>query len=978
MLAMCLTMALAMMAQRVISGKVIEADSKEPLASTTVKLMKTDSSLVAGVLTQLDGSFKVKAPAAGKYILKISCVGFKNIVRTLNITGDKDTALGNISMETDAIMLQGATITKQAAKVILKEDTFVYNAAAYRTPEGSVVEELVRRLPGAQIDDAGKITINGKEVKKILVDGKEFMTGDTKTAIKNLPTSIVERVKAYDEKSDLARVSGIDDGEEQTVLDFGIKRGMNKGFFTNNDVAYGTEDRYAARLMAAKFNSKLRIMAMGNANNVNDQGFGGGGGRFGRGRSGLNATKMAGLNFNFEEKGKLKLDGSVRWNHSDGDQQTKSSTENFVTTNGSFTNSLNQSFSRSNSWNANMRIEWTPDTMTNISFRPSFSTSSSDGLSSSLSATFNEDPYLYTTNPLSEDTYDMMSARGAMVNSRENSSLSYSNSKDVSGVLQVNRKLNSMGRNITLRLNAKYSDSDKKNLSTNNVHLYQKKNIYGLDSTYQTNRYNVTPSKNYSYSAKLTYSEPIMKATFLQLSYEFQYKYTKSDRSTYNFSNLGEDFFDGVTPHYRGWDDYIAALQNPIEDYYDRELSRFSQYKNYIHDIQLMLRIIRKQYNFSAGIKVEPQETEFTYRYQNIDTVARRSVVNITPTLDFKWKIGKQHQLRVNYRGVTSQPSMTDLLPITDDSNPLNITMGNPGLKPSFTNSLWMNYNNYIQRHQRFISAYLSYRTTRNSISNKVTYIEETGGRITKPENINGDWSASANFIFSTALDTTGYFNINSTSEVRYANNVGYLTLDKKSSSVKNATKDLQIYERLAFSYRNDWLELEPGGSLRYSVAKNDLMPNSNQEIWQFSYGMNANVQMPWGMTLATDLNMNSRRGYTDASANTNELIWNVQLSQSLLKGKPLTFTLQFYDILREQSNLSRSISAMQRSDTEYNSITSYVMLHVIYKFNLFGNKDARREMKRGEREAFGNNGPGGFGGSRPRNGGFGGGRNRF
>lgn len=975
---MCLTMALAMMAQRVISGKVIEADSKEPLASTTVKLMKTDSSLVAGVLTQLDGSFKVKAPAAGKYILKISCVGFKNIVRTLNITGDKDIALGNISMETDAIMLQGATITKQAAKVILKEDTFVYNAAAYRTPEGSVVEELVRRLPGAQIDDAGKITINGKEVKKILVDGKEFMTGDTKTAIKNLPTSIVERVKAYDEKSDLARVSGIDDGEEQTVLDFGIKRGMNKGFFTNNDVAYGTEDRYAARLMAAKFNSKLRIMAMGNANNVNDQGFGGGGGRFGRGRSGLNATKMAGLNFNFEEKGKLKLDGSMRWNHSDGDQQTKSSTENFVTTNGSFTNSLNQSFSRSNSWNANMRIEWTPDTMTNISFRPSFSTSSSDGLSSSLSATFNEDPYLYTTNPLSEDTYDMMSDRGAMVNSRENSSLSYSNSKDVSGVLQVNRKLNSMGRNITLRLNAKYSDSNKKSLSTNNVHLYQKKNIYGLDSTYQTNRYNVTPSKNYSYSAKLTYSEPIMKATFLQLSYEFQYKYTKSDRSTYNFSNLGEDFFDGVTPHYRGWDDYIAALQNPIENYYDRELSRYSQYKNYIHDIQLMLRIIRKAYNFSAGIKVEPQETEFTYRYQNIDTVARRSVVNITPTLDFKWKIGKQHQLRVNYRGMTSQPSMTNLLPITDDSNPLNITMGNPGLKPSFTNSLWMNYNNYIQRHQRFISAYLSYRTTRNSISNKVTYIEETGGRITKPENINGDWSASANFIFSTALDTTGYFNINSTSEVRYANNVGYLTLDKTSSSVKNATKDLQIYERLAFSYRNDWLELEPGGSLRYNVAKNDLMPNSNQEIWQFSYGMNANVQMPWGMTLATDLNMNSRRGYTDASANTNELIWNVQLSQSLLKGKPLTFTLQFYDILREQSNLSRSISAMQRSDTEYNSITSYVMLHVIYKFNLFGSKDARREMKRGEREAFGNNGPGGFGGSRPRNGGFGGGRNRF
>ena len=192
------------MAQRNITGKVIESDSQEPVAQTTVRLLKQDSTMVTGSLTNLDGNFRVKAPAAGTYIVQVTCVGFKPFTKTVKVTADKDVALGTIDLKPDAIMLKGATVTGQASKVTLKEDTFVYNASAYRTPEGSVIEELVRKLPGAQVDDAGKVTINGKEVKKILIDGKEFMTGDTKTAMKNLPTSIVERVKAYDQKSDLA------------------------------------------------------------------------------------------------------------------------------------------------------------------------------------------------------------------------------------------------------------------------------------------------------------------------------------------------------------------------------------------------------------------------------------------------------------------------------------------------------------------------------------------------------------------------------------------------------------------------------------------------------------------------------------------------------------------------------------------------------------------------------------------------------
>ena len=968
------------LAQRAVTGKIVESDSKEPMAMTTVQLLKKDSTLAAGALTAENGSFKITAPADGQYILKVTSVGFKNMMRNVTIADGKNAEMGTLTMSVDAIMLKGAVATGHAAKVTVKEDTFIYNAAAYRTPEGSVIEELVKRLPGAQMDDEGNIKINGKEVKKILVDGKEFMTGDTKTALKNLPTSIIEKIKAYDEKSDLARVSGIDDGEEQTVLDFGIKKGMNRGFISNTDLAVGTRDRYAARVMAAQMNSDMKVMGMLNANNVGGMGFGGGRGGGGAGRRGLTAPKMAGVNLNYEKKNKLKLDGSIRWDHRDGDTWTRSSGENFVSTTGSFDNSRSQSFSRSNSWNGQMRLEWMPDTMTNIMFRPTFSYSKNDGISMSSSATYNEDPFLYTDDPLSKDALDIMDDMDLMVNSRNNNSITYSDSKNIGGMLQLNRRLSNTGRNVTLRVNASYGETGSNSLQVNNVHLYQKKDYLGLnDSTYQTNRYNLTPQKNYNYSVKATYSEPIMKATFLQFSYEFQYKYTKSDRSTFDFSNLGEDYFSGLSPFYRGWDSYLARLSNPFESYLDDNLSRFSEYTNYIHDIQVMLRIIRKAYNFSVGVTLMPQKTHFVQRYQGHNADTTRTVTNFTPTADFRWKISKVSRLRFNYRGRTSQPSMNNLLDITDDSNPLNITKGNPGLKPSFSNNFFLRYNNYIQSHQQGMGANLSFQTVSNSISNKVTYDPVTGGRTTRPENINGNWNIGGDAFYNIAIDTTGYFNVNTTTGVRYTNSVGYLDLRRDGNSVKSTTKTSSINERLAASYRNEWIEFEVNGTLEYNHSSNKLQPTSNLDTWLYSYGFNTNLTMPWGTSLSTDLNMNSRRGYSDESLNTNELIWNVQISHSFLKGKNLIASLQFYDLLHQQSNISRTIDAMRRQDTEYNSITNYAMLHVIYRLNLFGTKEARQGMRQGP----GMDGPGGErpervrrstrGGNRGGGGGFGG-----
>ena len=963
---------LSVHAQRVVSGKVIEQDTQDAVIQATASILAGEK-VVANAVTNTDGAFRISVPNDGSFTLKITYVGFKTYTKKFTLKDGKGYNAGTISLAPDAIMLKGATVTARASKVTLKADTFVYNATAFRTPEGSVVEELVKRLPGAEVSDDGTIKINGKEVKKILVDGKEFMVGDTKTAMKNLPTNIIDRIKAYDQKSDLARVSGIDDGEEETVLDFGIKAGMNKGVMVNADLAAGTKNRYAGRIFGGVMQNDFKVFLMTNANNTNDMGFpgGGGGGRWGGGRQGLTANKMTGVNLNYENTGKLKLDGSVRWNHSDGDAFSKRTSETmFSATNSQFGNSISQNFTRSNNWNAQMRLEWTPDSMTNIMFRPNLRFNSNDGDNGSTEASFNANPYdnKAIVNPL--DQLDELT--NILLNDRSQTNVSYSDSKNVNGMLQFNRRLSNNGRNITVQLNAGWSDGTSKQIS-NSLIQYYTLGVLTNDST--TRRYSITPTKNWNYSARITYSEPILPRTYLQFSYQYQYRFQKSDRGTYDFSKI--DPVAAWNGGYRSWDEYLNQFGRitSLDPYRDDSQSRYSEYQNYIHTAEVMLRIVRNSYTFNVGVQMVPQKSHFIQDFKGIHADTTRTVTNFAPTMDFRWKKSQTGQLRFTYRANTSQPSMSDLLDIEDNTDPLNVTRGNPGLKPSFRQNFNLFYNDYFQKHQRAVMTFVNFTTTSNSIANKITLLEG-GGRMSRPENVNGNWNANVGFMFNTAIDSAGYFNVNTFTNFGYVHNVGFVNDGK--SDAKSVTKTTTVMERLAASYRNDWLEIELNGSVNYNRNRSELQTNNNLDTWQFSYGGMIGVTAPWGTSLTTNLNMQSRRGYYDASMNTNELIWNAQLSQSFLRGKPLTISLQLYDILHNQSTISSTVSAMMRSDTEYNAITSYGMVHVIYRLNLFGGKAGRQGGFGGPggpggpgrgRGGFG----GGFGGGRPRGGGFGG-----
>lgn len=976
-----------------VTGNVADYETSEPVIAATVQLLALpDSSFQAGATTDAKGRFEMEERLrSGDYLLKVSFVGYGDEYRNFAVINEtRRVRLDSIRLKTDALLLKEAVIEAQMAQVQVVDDTVVFNAEAFRVPEGSMLEELIRKLPGYEVGDDGTVTYNGQTVSKILVDGKEFFSNDKSIAMKNLPANMVKKIKSYEKKSDLAEVTGIDDGEEELVLDLTVKDDAKKGWFSNIDLGYGRPTQetaydinnlYTVKGSVNRFKENEFYSVILSTNNVNDNGFPGGGGRGGRGGgNGMNQSSMGGFTMarNFGEevkknKTRYSLGGNVRFSHRNSDSQSQTASETFLTQGSanSFSSSQSKSLNKNLTLNADMRFEWNPDSMTNIVFRPGVSHSNSANSSENLSATFNRDPYA-TLNDLDNEAYDdplddawVDTLYDSRINYNSRQSAGGSENTSVNGNIQFNRRFGNRGRNLTLRVAGGYNTSESYSNSTSFTRFYQRN-----DSTSTINRYNTTPSKSYNYNARAMWSEPLWDATFLQLSYQFDYRYNDSKRSTFDLPDNLEDWQlpDWVLP-----DDY--------ERYLSEELSRFATYENFDHDITAQLRLIREKYNMNVGFSLLPQRSKMNYQYMGHDIDTVRTVFNFTPTMNFRYRWSKQRSLRINYRGRSSQPSMTDLLPITDDSNPLNITMGNPGLKPTFNNNLNVRFQDFNVERLQNISANIGMGSTLNSIVNKITYNEETGGRISQPTNLDGwwsNWNANAGIAYNTALPNQNY-KVSSSTNARYSYQEGYVRTASASGDFPlAATRSVNLSERLTGTYQNDWFEVTLHGSLNYSRARNNLQPTANRDTYIFSYGPSTNINLPWwNIRLSSDIGMNSRRGFSDPEFNTNELIWNAQISKSFLAQNAATVSVQFYDILGQQSNVSRVINATMRSDTQYNTINSYFMVHFIYRLNLFGDRDSRGQM-RGQMRGGGDFGGGRGdmpmrGAERPMGGGFGG-----
>lgn len=939
-----------------VRGTVFEHETLQPMQGAAVKIFDEKGTMVTGQTTQKNGQFILPGVAPGKYTLKVSFMGFKEQSFSLTLPHKSGNfKVNDVLMREEATLMKEAVVEGQMPEMTVADDTIVYNADAFKLPDGSLVEDLIKKLPGIVIDEDGNYTWNGKDISQILVDGKEFFGNNKDIILKNLTAEIIDKVKAYDRQSDRARITGIDDGNEKTVLDLTIKKDKKKGWFGNGSGGYGTSDRYSGRAMMNRFKGEQKFSVLGNANNTEG--------------NGMTDQQSGGFTVNYEKKKKLELNGTVNGKWNQDSSESSSNSQSFENKNAAYSNNYNKSSSHGNSMNMGFRVEWKPDTLTNIHFRPNFSLSGSGSESQSTNASFKNDPYAIAgiTDPLAQiDEID----RKSKVNFRRGANHNSSDNLSGSASLDINRRLKKAGRNISGGIDGGFGEGNTESENFSRVDYYRFLAENGGDSIYRKTQYNDSKSKNYHLSANASYSEPIAQQLYLQFSYSYSYRFNDHDRTVssifdpYN-EQYGVDFLN-----YRNFSMYGTP---------DVEQCNYTTNTYQNHNARVQLRLNRTQYNLTIGGNVQPQINTVDYNKGTKHYDVRQSVVNASPNVNFRYKFSRQESLRFQYGGNTGQPGITDLIPDTlSNANPLNIRLGNPNLKPSFTQNLETSYQKSIIEFQRSYSANFNFHTTQNSVSSRTEYNEETGGRVTRPENINGNWNWNASFNYNSAFRKNQKFRWNTNTQGSMTNNVSYYYNSDKET-VKSRTRGAHVSEHLRFTFRNDWLEANVQGTIRYNHSRNSSNSASNLDTYTFNYGGNIVIQAPWGFTFSTDLGQHSRRGYSDESMNTNQLIWGAEISQRLLPKKNLTISVRAVDILNERDNVYRNITSTARTDTRSQMIHSYWMMHVTYRFGKFGGRNKKGpeggdgERPRGEEFHEGGGRPGGFEGrpEGPRGGGF-------
>ena len=497
-----------------IRGTVYENETLQPLEGATIRLYKQDSTMVGGHTSAKNGDFLLENVRQDIYVLKVSFMGFKTQSFKLDLTDKKGNfKTQDILMREEEKMMAEAVVSGQMPEMTVVEDTVMYNADAFALPEGSMVEDLVKRLPGMVEEEDGSLTWNGKAVSQILVDGKEFFGNNRELVMKNLPADIIDKVKAYDRQSDLARVTGIDDGNEKTVLDLAIKKNKKKGWFGQLEGGYGTSDRYHGRTNVNRFEGKQKFSIIGNANNTRGDG--------------MTDRQEGGANFSVEKKN-VEADGSLYADFGQGSNDRTSNNQSFVRK--SYSNSASTSSNRNRNMGFNFKLEWEPDSMTDINFRPNFSMNGSESTSRSANATFDDNPYAVEgiTDPLLQ--MDKL-APLIGVNHRRDASFNENDRMNGSASIQINRKLRKKGRNITLNANGGFSKGETNRDSYNQVDYYKILALTGEDSIYHKTQYNESLSKNWNVGGRLSYTEPVGDQMFIQMSYNYNYRFTDNDRN---------------------------------------------------------------------------------------------------------------------------------------------------------------------------------------------------------------------------------------------------------------------------------------------------------------------------------------------------------------------------------------------------------------------------------------------------------------
>ncbi|HTN68043.1 MAG TPA: outer membrane beta-barrel protein, partial [Dysgonamonadaceae bacterium] len=690
------------------------------------------------------------------------------------------------------------------------------------------------------------------------------------------------------------------------VINLKVKPGMKEGVFGNAFAGYGSQDRYEANAMVNYMRDTDQLTFLGGLNNTNNAGFsdlasamfgGMGGGRRGRGgwggSSGITKSANAGLNFSKEFSKNLTLGGNVRYGDTDTDRQSSVYTQNLLSSGNTFEREYNESNNYSQNINMDFRMEWEPDSMTKFIFRPNAS--------------------FYNNNRSELGDFSTVNAEGDTINHGDSKYFSDGTGKSMGGTLEASRKLGTTGRVLSMSIGGGLNDSENNGTNLSNTFYNSSRPDDIIDQRVK----NTNSGNNIRLYA--SYVEPLGNNNFLQLAYNYRFNRSESDKDT-RTQDINNEYTVLDTA-------YSKRLENNFHN----------------QNLELNFRASREKYNYMLGVSMQPSKSESeTFIGDSLISDVSQNVINFAPMAQFNYMWSRQKNLRINYNGSTDQPSVSQLSSVVDISDPLNISYGNPDLKPAFNHRLRARYRNFDPEKNRAYMFMANAGFTVNDIVTSRKTEKETGKKESTYENVNGNWNANARFMTNQPFRNIK-FSMFSMTFTSYNNSNGF------SNEEQNTSKRLNLGETLGLNYRSDELDFSIRGNVSYNKVNNTLPGQQDQEYLNYGGNARTTIYLPFDFLIESDINYSTNSGYADGFEQ-KELLWNAAISKQLFKQKNGTIRFKIYDILKQKSDINRSVTSNYIRDTTTNTLTSYFMFHFVYRFNIFkgGSSGGESEGRRG------------------------------
>jgi hypothetical protein len=898
-----------------IKGVVYDTASKRGLAYATVSVVNAkDSTLVTFTRADSTGKFKISSLDKGKYLLSSSYVGFVPVWKPVDITKEgEEINLGNLNM-TDVLHSGDVTVTARRAPVTINNDTVEFNTENFKTQPNAVVEDMLKKLPGVTVDNDGTVRVNGQKVNRVLVNGKEFFTGDPKMATKNLDADAVDKVQVFDKKSDRSEFTGVDDGQSEKTINLKLKKDRNHALFGKVAAAAGTKERYDAQTNINRFNGEQQLSFIGMGNNTNRQGFSisdvlnfsgelsrgmrSGGGiqiRAGGGDDNGLPTTGAGQNqqgiattfaggINYSDTWNKKTDFNLSGMGSNIDLRTdKSIVRHNILPGNEFDYLSNSSTARNGkSQRVNMMIDSKIDSFNSFKFTPVFTTQQVDTRS--------------TSNYITQD------AKGAKLNDGSTDNKTHSDAFNFSGNALYRKRFQKKGRTLSSTISLAYNDSRQ------DGNLYTRNTFYaggvGLKDSI-TNQKNRREAVTRSFGGNLVYTEPIGKKSLIEISGFYNTNVGDSKRTTYDYA-AGSGKYDQLN----------ATQSNDFKNEYTYTGGSLSFRSN------------QKKVNFSLGGSLQ-EATLYSSNNTN-GNVIKQSFTDVLPNASMQYRMNSSRTLTFNYNTSTSQPSTTQLQPVIDVSDPLYTYTGNPNLKRSYTQSVSLNFFTVSMYTQRNFFAFLSASKTDNAIVN-ADVIQTNGSRVSMPINTNGNY-----MLFGSVNTGFPLKKLKSRIDVGIGSNIIHNISFVNGN--RNEIDNISISPNLGYNFSlENQVDISLSSRFSISKAKYSLQPLLNSNYLQQVYSFDMTNYLPWGLILNNNLNYTINSGRADGF-NTKVGYWNASIAKSFLKNKRAELKLSAFDLLNQNQGVTRNANQNYIEDSRYNVLQQYFQLGFTFSLNKSGN----------------------------------------